>query len=53
MKMTVQKIISASFFIIFSILIVTTFRADADQTGTVDNFVQNSSAAAKQDAQAL
>ena len=45
--------ISAFFFIIFSILIVTTLRAHADQTGTIDNFVQNSSAAAKQDAQAL
>jgi small-conductance mechanosensitive channel len=53
MKKTVQKIISAFFFIIFSILIVTTFRAHADQTGTVDNFVQNSSTAANQDAPAL
>jgi len=53
MKTTVQKMISAFFFIIFSILIVTTFRAHADETGTGDNFVQNSSAAAKQDTQAI
>ena len=53
MKKTVQKMIPAFFFIIFSILIVTTFQADADQTGTVDNFLQNSSAAAKLDAPAL
>ncbi len=53
MKKTLQKMISAFFFIILSILIVTTFRAHADETGTVDNFVQNSSAAAKQDTQAL
>jgi hypothetical protein len=53
MKTTVQKMISAFFFIIFSILIVTTFRADAAETGTVDNFVQNSSTAAKQATPAL
>ena len=53
MKTTVQKMISAFFFTIFSILIVTSFRADADQTSTVDDFVQNSPTAAKQDTQAL
>ncbi len=45
--------ISAFFFIIFSILIVTAFQAHANETGTVDNIVQNSSTAAKQDTQAL
>jgi small-conductance mechanosensitive channel len=53
MKTTAQKMISAFFFIIFSILIVTAFQAHADETGTVDNIVQNSSTAAKQDTQAL
>ncbi len=53
METTVQKMTSAFFFIIFSILIVTSWRVDADPTGAVDNFVQNSSAAAKQDAPAL
>jgi small-conductance mechanosensitive channel len=47
MKTTLQKMISAFLFIIFSILIVTTFRVHAEETGIVDNFVQNSSAAAK------
>ena len=53
MKTTAQKMISAFFFIIFSILIVTAFQAHADEKGTVDNIVQNSSTAAKQDTQAL
>jgi small-conductance mechanosensitive channel len=53
MKTTAQKMISAFFFIIFSILIVTAFQAHANETGTVDNIVQNSSTAAKQDTQAL
>jgi small-conductance mechanosensitive channel len=53
MKTTAQKMISAFLFIIFSILIVTTFQVHADETGPVDNFVHNSSAAAKPDTQAL
>jgi small-conductance mechanosensitive channel len=53
MKTKAQKMISALFFIIFSILIVTAFQAYADETGTVDNIVQNSSTVAKQDTQAL
>jgi len=43
--------LSAFLFIILSILIVTTFGAQADEKGTVDNPVQNSSAVAKQDTQ--
>jgi hypothetical protein len=53
MKTTAQKMTSAFLFVIFSILIVTTFWAHAEETGTVDNFAQNSSAAAKQDTQTL
>jgi hypothetical protein len=49
MKTTAPKAISAFFFIIFILLIVTTFRTDADQTGNIDNIAQNSSPAARQD----
>ncbi len=51
MKTTAQKMLLAFFFIILSILFVTAFGAQADEKGTVDNLVQNSSAVAKQETQ--
>ncbi len=52
MKATAPKMLRAFFFLILSILIVTTFAAWADETGTVDSFVHNSSAVAKQNTRA-
>ena len=52
MKTTAQKVLSVIFFLIVSILIITTFGVQADEKGTVDNLAQNSSAVTTQNTQA-
>jgi len=52
MKTTAKKIIPAFFIIIFFISIAATFRADAAEPGSVDEVVQNSTAAVNQETRA-
>ena len=50
MRTSALKMIAAYFLITFSILILTTLRVGATESGTTDNSVQNSAAVAKGDA---